>query len=204
MQSRPSPSTSSTLLPSTAPSASLSVEENGILLGLNTHHNQNINHITARDWPVKLFKLLFAFILLGAGLILGVVFTLHVSHYVAPTSYNSMGTLYKTASQMADDENNIRGLSGPSLPHNISDSELLWLASMVPQRKEMPITRVPKVAFMFLTRGPLPLAPFWERFFKGNEGLFSVYVHTDPSFKLDVPRSSVFYQRQIPSQVCHL
>eukprot|EP00475_Leptophrys_vorax_P006554 TRINITY_DN14068_c0_g1_i1.p1 TRINITY_DN14068_c0_g1~~TRINITY_DN14068_c0_g1_i1.p1 ORF type:complete len:453 (-),score=7.86 TRINITY_DN14068_c0_g1_i1:140-1498(-) len=34
-----------------------------------------------------------------------------------------------------------------------------------------------KIAFMFLTRGPLPLAPLWARFFEGHEGRYSVYIH---------------------------
>jgi hypothetical protein len=45
------------------------------------------------------------------------------------------------------------------------------------------VRRVPKVAFMFLTRGDLPLAPLWERFFAGADGEhYSVYVHTTPGW----------------------
>ncbi|XP_008459241.2 glycosyltransferase BC10-like [Cucumis melo] len=58
-----------------------------------------------------------------------------------------------------------------------------------------------KVAFMFLTRGDLPLRPFWERFFNGNEGLYSIYVHSDPSFNATFPLNSVFHGRTIPSKV---
>lgn len=86
--------------------------------------------------------------------------------------------------------------------HNMSDEELFWRASMVPKIKEIPYGHIPKVAFMFLTPGPLPLAPLWERFFKGrDEGLYSVYVHPHPSFNESVLESSVFYGRKIPSQV---
>ncbi|KAK8513638.1 hypothetical protein V6N13_002369 [Hibiscus sabdariffa] len=88
-----------------------------------------------------------------------------------------------------------------NLLHSMSDNELLWRASFVARIKKYPFNRLPKVAFMFLTKGPLPLAPLWESFFKGHEGLFSVYIHSLPSFKPDFPRSSVFYRRQIPSQV---
>ncbi|KAL4295167.1 hypothetical protein GQ457_12G031490 [Hibiscus cannabinus] len=87
-----------------------------------------------------------------------------------------------------------------NLLHSMSDNELLWRASLVPRIKKYPFSRVPKIAFMFLTKGPLPLAPLWERFFKGHEGLYSIYIHSMPSFKADFPRSSVFYRRQIPSQ----
>ncbi|GAU26955.1 hypothetical protein TSUD_06270 [Trifolium subterraneum] len=50
-----------------------------------------------------------------------------------------------------------------NLIHNMSDKELLWRASLVPKIKDYPFQRVPKIAFMFLTKGPLPLAPLWER-----------------------------------------
>ncbi|OIW10067.1 hypothetical protein TanjilG_32807 [Lupinus angustifolius] len=85
--------------------------------------------------------------------------------------------------------------------HNMSDEELLWKASMVPKIKEIPSKHhTPKVAFMFLTKGPVLLAPLWEKFFKGNEGLFSIYVHSSPYFNGTVPQSSVFHGRRIPSK----
>lgn len=89
-----------------------------------------------------------------------------------------------------------------NLIHNMSDKELLWRASLVPKIKNYPFERVPKIAFMFLTKGPLPLAPVWERFLKGHESRYSVYVHPTPSYQAHFPPSSVFYKRQIPSQVC--
>ncbi|KAL0330411.1 UNVERIFIED_CONTAM: hypothetical protein Sradi_5027800 [Sesamum radiatum] len=87
-----------------------------------------------------------------------------------------------------------------NLMHKMSDEELFWRASFVPRVKKYPFQRVPKIAFMFLTKGPLPLAPLWERFFKGHEGQYSIYIHSLPSFEADFPSSSVFYRRQIPSQ----
>jgi hypothetical protein len=92
----------------------------------------------------------------------------------------------------------------------MSDDELLWAASFEaratpPRRPSKPR----KVAFLFLTRGPLPLAPLWERFFNGTSTggngteLFSVYVHTTPGYRPDFPPSSPFHGRQVPSQVRH-
>ena len=72
---------------------------------------------------------------------------------------------------------------------------------MVPKRAEFPFKRVPKVAFMFLTRGPLPMIPLWERFFEGHREYFSIYVHALPGFELNVSTDSVFYESQIPSKV---
>ncbi|XP_008786440.1 glycosyltransferase BC10-like isoform X2 [Phoenix dactylifera] len=71
---------------------------------------------------------------------------------------------------------------------------------MVSKRNEYPFNRVPKVAFLFMTEGPLPLLRLWDRFFKGHEGLFTVYVHAYPGYTLEVPESSFFYDRQIPSE----
>ena len=86
--------------------------------------------------------------------------------------------------------------------HGMSDEELFWRASMVPRVEEYPYQRVPKVAFLFLTRGPLPFARLWERFFRGHQaqGLYSVYVHALPDYVLNVSTASPFYGRQIPSQ----
>ncbi|CAI6008560.1 unnamed protein product [Closterium sp. NIES-65] len=58
----------------------------------------------------------------------------------------------------------------------------------------------PKIAFLFIVRGPLPLAPVWERFFKGHQGRYSVHVHVStPNFTLDdVVDSPSFKGTQVP------
>ncbi|XP_050363989.1 glycosyltransferase BC10 [Argentina anserina] len=95
-----------------------------------------------------------------------------------------------------------RWIKPPSnLMHTMNDNELLWRASLTPRKKKYPFERVPKIAFMFLTKGPMPLAPIWERFLKGHEGFYSIYVHSLPSFQPKFQPSSVFYRRHIPSQV---
>ncbi|XP_038887114.1 glycosyltransferase BC10-like [Benincasa hispida] len=90
-----------------------------------------------------------------------------------------------------------------SLVHNMSDEELFWRASMVPRIVESDKTVPKKVAFMFLTTGPLPLAILWEKFFKGHNGLYSIYVHSHPSYADEMPQTSVFYGRRIPSQAVY-
>ncbi|GAB2223028.1 hypothetical protein Droror1_Dr00017163 [Drosera rotundifolia] len=87
------------------------------------------------------------------------------------------------------------------LMHSMNDKELFWRATFVPQIKGYPFSRVPKIAFMFLTKGPLPLAPLWERFFKGHEEFYSIYIHSLPSYHEEVSSSSIFYRRHVPSQV---
>ncbi|XP_012855940.1 PREDICTED: uncharacterized protein LOC105975304 [Erythranthe guttata] len=108
----------------------------------------------------------------------------------------------------SNNNNNNQTIFG-GLMHNMSDGELLLRASRVVKIMPRVVQDVPycnsRVAFMFLTPGPLPLAPFWEMFFKGYEGMYSVYVHPHPSYDdFHVPRDSAFYGRRIPSQVCLL
>uniref|UniRef100_A0A0D9V8H2 Uncharacterized protein n=1 Tax=Leersia perrieri TaxID=77586 RepID=A0A0D9V8H2_9ORYZ len=90
------------------------------------------------------------------------------------------------------------------LMHDMTDEQLFWRATMSPASSDVasyPFRRVPKVAFMFLAgHGVLPLAPLWERFFRGHEEHFSVYVHAPPGMVVNVSRDSPFYGRQIPSQ----
>jgi hypothetical protein len=92
-------------------------------------------------------------------------------------------------------------LKPPNAMHDMEDEELLWRASMVPRIRGFPFKRTQKVAFMFLTKGSLSLAPLWELFFKGHEGLYSIYVHPNPSFNGTMPEDSVFHGRRIPSKV---
>ncbi|XP_076902761.1 glycosyltransferase BC10-like [Bidens hawaiensis] len=80
--------------------------------------------------------------------------------------------------------------------HNMSDEELVKSVMEV----STTTTTSYKVAFMFLTPGPLPLSPLWELFFKGHEGLFSIYVHPHPSYNDTFPQDSVFYGTRITSQ----
>ncbi|GAB2297017.1 hypothetical protein Dimus_031121 [Dionaea muscipula] len=87
--------------------------------------------------------------------------------------------------------------------HSMTDRELMWRASTVPGIPEYPYNRKPKLAFMFLSKGRLPFAPLWEFFFMGHQGCFSIYLHTSPGFRDELPRSSVFYKRKIPSQEVH-
>ncbi|PON34914.1 Glycosyl transferase [Parasponia andersonii] len=90
----------------------------------------------------------------------------------------------------------------PSLMHNMEDEELFSRASLVPKTvREFPNRPLPKVAFMFLTKGPIPLSPLWEIFFKGHEELYNIYVHRHPSFIDSTPDNSVFNGRSIPSQL---
>nr|CAD1834988.1 unnamed protein product [Ananas comosus var. bracteatus] len=82
--------------------------------------------------------------------------------------------------------------SPANLWHEMSDEELLRKAAASTTTTDScggTAEKRMKVAFMFLTRGRMPLAPLWERFFRGHDSrLFSVYVHAPPEFTEELPR----------------
>lgn len=93
----------------------------------------------------------------------------------------------------------------PSLPilppvRNYSDGELATfvVAKDILTRPQVQPVGVPKVAFMFLTGGPLPFEKLWEKFFEGHEGKYSVYVHA--SREKPKRKSPVFQGREIRSE----
>ncbi|KAH6810089.1 core-2/I-branching beta-1 [Perilla frutescens var. frutescens] len=119
-----------------------------------------------------------------------------------PPLFSSSPSPHQPCMQQCDHANTLQEWVSPgALSHSMSDEELMWRASMAPRLVEPPFNRTPKIAFMFLTRGRLPLAPLWEMFFKGNEGLLSIYLHTLPEFAYEPSNSSAFYNRRIPSKL---
>lgn len=164
-----------------------------------------------REWHVKVLKILTYLILSGSSIVFGIVAGFTITHYLNnQTVFSPVGeTLLSPqtlsegvgCSRKEDPARFEHWIKHQTPMHNMSDKELLWRASMEPLRRIYPFERVPKIAFMFLTKGPLPLIPLWERFFRGHEGFYSIYVHPTPSFKLNVNNTSPFYRREIPSQV---
>ncbi|XP_058088712.1 glycosyltransferase BC10 [Magnolia sinica] len=168
---------------------------------------------------LQLLNLLFYFLIFGFGLTLGITASFYLKNlsfnlltaqfsYLPPPPPPSPSPSPSSTSHRPHGFRNVGRIGlkeyvqPHSLMHDMSDPELLWRASMVPRRDgKAPYRRVPKVAFMFLTRGPLSLAPLWEKFFKGNDGLYSIYVHSHPSFNGTVPEESIFHGRRIPSKV---
>ncbi|KAI4999900.1 glycosyltransferase BC10-like [Hordeum vulgare subsp. vulgare] len=87
---------------------------------------------------------------------------------------------------------------------------LLLAAFLRTQPPAAPLAALPpsagpgKVAFLFLARAGLPLDFLWDAFFRnGEEGRFSVYVHSAPGFVLDrtTTGSPYFYGRQLARAV---
>lgn len=61
----------------------------------------------------------------------------------------------------------------------------------------------PKLAFLFLTRGPMDLEMLWQLFFTGiPKELYNVYLHAAPGFEYNqsTTRTDVFLGRGIPSK----
>ncbi|NP_001295274.1 Glycosyltransferase BC10-like isoform 2 [Zea mays] len=74
----------------------------------------------------------------------------------------------------------------------------------VPPAAQPPSAGPGKVAFLFLVRAGVPLDFLWDAFFRnGEEGKFSVYVHSAPGFQLDrtTTGSPYFYGRQLARSV---
>ncbi|KAI3774534.1 hypothetical protein L1987_49092 [Smallanthus sonchifolius] len=81
------------------------------------------------------------------------------------------------------------------------DTSLFQLASRV-NPKPSPVGAPKRLAFMFLTTGPLPLAPLWELYFNQTikQDLYNIYIHADPNFRQDLLFQGVFNNRTIPSK----
>lgn len=159
----------------------------------NVRLNQN------RPLPLRLLQFCLMFLVLGLGISIVSVNMIRFFGVRTGGPAARSNIIFPCFEESDSIEKWIRPPS--NLMHKMNDTELFWRASFVPRINQYPIKRVPKIAFMFLTKGPLPLAPLWERFFKGHEGLYSIYVHSLPSYVADLTRFSVFYKRQIPSQV---
>ncbi|XP_071726375.1 glycosyltransferase BC10-like [Rutidosis leptorrhynchoides] len=149
---------------------------------------------------LNLTQLLVLFLLLCFSISLFIIYSVRKTE-VTTTVASSVPTLQPCVQKQPKTDLDHWIKSPSELLHNMSDEELLWTASFAPKLTNYPFTRVPKIAFMFLTKGPLPLAPLWERFFQGHEDLYSIYVHSLPSYKPTFSPTSVFYGRQVPSKV---
>ncbi|CAK7326621.1 unnamed protein product [Dovyalis caffra] len=170
--------------------------------------NQNLGRTFTKlfNAQLQLINVLSFFFLFGCGLATGVIlssylknvsFNLHVSQFSVSTTTTTTIPLptFKLPRVGLKEY-----LKVPDVKHDMDEKELLWRASMTPKIREFPFDRAPKVAFMFLTKGPVLMAPLWEKFFKGHEGLYSIYVHSSPSYNESEPESPAFHGRRIPSE----
>ncbi|KAK8359965.1 hypothetical protein V6Z11_A04G132300 [Gossypium hirsutum] len=185
----------------------------------NNNQSTTLSKLFNAKWHV--FNFISYFLLFGCGLTVGVILSFHLKNIsldlhtqLSLTSRSSSPSLAMAPQQPSDspvetisDDRAQYGLNDflepPEAMHGMDDPQLLWRASMIPRIAQYPFNRVPKVAFLFLTKGHVSLAPLWEKFFKGYKGMYSIYIHSNPSFNLSKaaePQGSVFYGRRIPSK----
>lgn len=173
--------------------------------------------LSVADSSISLFKVISTLIIFVLGVAIGLVSSSHIDKYFTfEGDQFTFKSIYFETAQFSSHDNQVVLVNGErddclsmdrvirprNLIHQMTDKELFWRASLVPQKEDFPFKRVPRVAFMFLTRGPLPMLRLWEKFFSGQDvEKYSIYVHALPGFELEVSNSSVFYRRQIPSQV---
>ncbi|BAT72768.1 hypothetical protein VIGAN_01020500 [Vigna angularis var. angularis] len=155
-----------------------------------------VNFFSAQSHLFKFFSHVLAF---ASGLLIGITIITFSLKNFSP-NFQSLQSLPASISTLHNASKVAIFTPNEKPMHDMTEEELLWRASMVPRIKELPYKHVPKVAFMFLTKGPVFLGPLWERFFKGNEGFYSIYVHSHPSFNQTLPQTSVFHGRRIPSK----
>ncbi|KAA8539080.1 hypothetical protein F0562_025772 [Nyssa sinensis] len=92
-----------------------------------------------------------------------------------------------------------------SLPDELDDLALFRRATLASLHPPGSVSRLgttnpkPKIAFLFLTNTDLHFAPLWERFFDGNQQLYNIYIHADPSAK-STPPGGVFENRFIAAK----
>ncbi|CAN1181165.1 Glycosyltransferase BC10 [Linum perenne] len=189
----------------------------------HNHHQQPKKGLMFVKWHViNTFSYFFLFACgLAAGVILNSYvknfsFDLHVTNFSISPNKTTTTTTTTTSSQPLtapapvllpppQPELGRVGLREymkiPDAMHDMEEKELLWRASMVPKVKDYPFPRIPKVAFLFLTKGPILLTPMWEMFFKGvDQTLYSIYVHSTPSYVAPPDESPLFRYRRIPSK----
>lgn len=121
---------------------------------------------------------------------------LALAFFFAFSSVANYNSILSTASDTRGNEDSIAlklaaffGFE-PVLEVSVEDMALFEEAKAVSQMYPIPV-KDPKIAFMFLTRGPLPLAPLWERFLSGHESKYSVYIHASPFYK--------YKEKELPS-----
>ncbi|KAG7555264.1 Glycosyl transferase family 14 [Arabidopsis suecica] len=69
--------------------------------------------------------------------------------------------------------------------------------------KKPRLDQKPQIAFLFIARNRLPLEFVWDAFFQGEDGKFSIYVHSRPGFVLSeaTTRSKFFLDRQVNDSI---
>ncbi|KAK2429762.1 glycosyltransferase BC10 [Trifolium repens] len=181
----------------------------------NSNNQQSLNSLSRHfnSNNLQLIRFLSYFIFLAFGVTIGII----IGFYLKSFNFSLQFTQFSSQkvsnisspplqpvvynSSLNHSHIGLKKFIEPShVVHDLSDDELLWRASLNPKIDEYPFDRVPKVAFLFLVRGHVTLAPLWEKFFQGHNGYYSIYVHSNPSYNGSEVESPVFHGRRIPSK----
>ncbi|KAK3043736.1 hypothetical protein RJ639_001932 [Escallonia herrerae] len=115
------------------------------------------------------------------------------------TTVNSLPTVPPNSETHYNSPNKATTVPPPPSLEEDSDDSLFQLAARV--NPSPPVSPNKKLAFMFLTATPLPLAPLWQLFFNNTpKTLYNIYIHADPTFHYDPPFTGVFASRVVPSK----
>lgn len=101
-------------------------------------------------------------------------------------------------------EDNWNGM--PNLPWNVNGQPMPGITyERAVEFLERPTqtSQPPKMAFLFLTRGPMELEMLWQLFFTDvPKELYNVYLHPAPGYRYNqtTTKTDVFVGREIPSQ----
>lgn len=117
---------------------------------------------------LNLFKLFTYFLIaLAFSLTFGITLSLFSDSFLSLHHLQTSEKLSTTPPPSNEDLGIKNYIRNRNLKREIAmrDEELMWRASMATKSRK---NGVPKVAFLFLVKGSLPLAPLWEEFFKGD------------------------------------
>ncbi|KAL2608968.1 hypothetical protein R1flu_027541 [Riccia fluitans] len=96
----------------------------------------------------------------------------------------------------------ISGISAPVIPERVFTDDEIAARAVAKDILSRPWNErrppVSKIAFMFMTPGPLPFESIWHEFFKGHDGFITVYVHASENGSFGW-KSPYFIGREIPS-----
>uniref|UniRef100_A0A165ZS46 Glycosyltransferase n=1 Tax=Daucus carota subsp. sativus TaxID=79200 RepID=A0A165ZS46_DAUCS len=135
------------------------------------------SHVKRRKWMIVLVCMV--------GIFLIIVYTYLSKSSVACNLFSSSSCSVEVLPSTP-----VRELTDEETAAQVVISEILHTPPLQP--------KIPKVAFMFLTPGPLPFERLWDMFFHGHEDKFTVYVHASREQPVHVSR--YFASRNIHSE----
>ncbi|OIW09255.1 hypothetical protein TanjilG_01226 [Lupinus angustifolius] len=122
-----------------------------------------------------------------------------IAVYIYPPQSTSMCSLFSSQGCGSSSISTTFDLLTPDFSRPLNEQEIQSRIVINEILKFYPVqSKIPKIAFLFLTPGSLPFEKLWHMFFQGHEGKFSVYVHASKEKPVHV--SHYFAGRDIHSE----